>query len=392
MQLASLKIPECYVSCHDDYPAFIDILAEHADTSHAFLRASWYRAFASGQTLVATRDNGTVAAALPFSPIGSALMQISGVVGCYWPFRSALLHADATACELADILCDPVVFEKLAPAWRMGPAYLDARTTQLVMQASARAGWTVLVRELGKTWIFDLAEAADRNGGNWPRKSSRKRLAAYERTLMQQGELSYRFITGSDWSPGVLEALAQVERESWVGQRTDGKGAKFLRREQREQWQTALQDPEMAKALSAAILYLDDRPVAFSFDLRSGDIQYAIAGSYAEDMAEFRVGKIVTYRQLEAALQHGIRQVDLGAGDSGYKREMGAIEGSDVVDLLFVRYRKAAQLLAKAWGPEPAHLRKLTLASPHRVEIPLVYAKQISAAALAASAVIAIAE
>lgn len=392
MPLASNKAAEWDVLCHDDFPALIDHLAEQADPSHAFLRASWYGAFATGQTLVGTRDNGTVVAAIPFSPMGPAVMQISGVPGCYWPFRSALLHTDASVCELAEFLSSPIAFQKLAPAWRMGPALLQFRTTRLIMEASARAGWTVLVRDLGKTWIFDLAEAAEKNGGNWPRKSSRKRLAGYERSLAQHGELTYRFIRGADWSPDILDALAQVERESWVGQRTDGTGAKFLRPEQREQWQAALQDPEIATALSAAILYLDDRPVAFSFDLRSGDTQYAIAGSYAADMAEFRVGKIVTYRQLEVALRDGVRRVDLGTGDSGYKREMGATEGSDVVDLLFVRYRKAARLAAKAWGQEPAHLKKLTLGSAHRVEIPLAYAKQIAAAALVASAAIAIVE
>lgn len=392
MPVASIKSTEWDVLCHDDFPALIDRLAEQADPSHAFLRASWYGAAAKGQTLVATRDNGTVVAAIPFSPMGPAVMQISGVPGCYWPFRSALLHADASACELAEILSAPLAFEKLAPAWRMGPALLESATTRLIMEASARAGWTVLVRDLGKTWIFELAEAAEKNGGTWPRKSSRKRLAGYERGLAQLGELSYRYIRGADWSPDILDTLAKVERESWVGQRTDGKGAKFLRAEQRDQWQMALQDPEIANALSAAILYLDDRPVAFSFDLRSGDTQYAIAGSYAEDMAEFRVGKIVTYRQLEAALQDGVRRVDLGTGDSGYKREMGATEGSDMVDLLFVRYRKSAQLVAKAWGQEPAHLRKLTLGSPHRAEIPLTYVKQIAAAALAAGVAMAMVE
>ncbi|WP_324260607.1 GNAT family N-acetyltransferase [Altererythrobacter sp. H2] len=331
-------------------------------------------------------------AAIPLTRMGPDLLGAKGVPGSYWPCRSPLFSPDLHREELADLLADPLAATALAPLWRIGPANAADRATRMVMEASALAGWTVLVRELGETWLFDLAGAAQENGGNWPRKSTRKRLTGYERRLAQEGEVSWLQISGADWSAKVLEQLGRIEADSWVGKTTDGSGAKFLTPAQRARWQTALSDPVIADALSATILLLHARPIAFSFDLRSGDKQYAIAGSYAEDMAGFRVGKIVTCRQLEGALAQGVRLVDLGSGDSGYKREMGAVCGPALFDLLIVRQRKAALLLARNWGHEPADLRQMTLASPHRVDLPLPSLKHIAAAAALAGTAVVVAE
>jgi len=46
--------------------------------------------------------------------------------------------------------------------------------------------------------------------------------------------------------------------------------------------------------------------------------------------------------------------MDMGAGDSGYKRAMGAYPGYKMSDLLFVRNRMAARLLSAIWGREMA--------------------------------------
>jgi CelD/BcsL family acetyltransferase involved in cellulose biosynthesis len=53
---------------------------------------------------------------------------------------------------------------------------------------------------------------------------------------------------------------------------------------------------------------------------------------------------------MDEALAAGLGTLDLGAGDSGYKRDMGAVAGYDLAYLLFVRSRLAAPLLERAWG------------------------------------------
>ena len=69
-------------------------------------------------------------------------------------------------------------------------------------------------------------------------------------------------------------------------------------------------------------------------------------------MKRFNIGKLVNYRSMDDAIAAGQRSLDLGAGDSGYKSEMGATEGYELVDLLFVRHRPAALVMARMWGEE----------------------------------------
>lgn len=64
---------------------------------------------------------------------------------------------------------------------------------------------------------------------------------------------------------------------------------------------------------------------------------------------------------MDDAIAAGQRVLDLGVGDSGYKEEMGAVQGYAMTDLLFVRSRTAALLLARLWGKPllPARLSRL---------------------------------
>ena len=82
--------------------------------------------------------------------------------------------------------------------------------------------------------------------------------------------------------------------------------------------------------------------------------QYGIAGSYVEGLKHLGIGKLTNYRAMEDAIADGQSVMDMGAGDTGYKKDMGAVEGYDMADLLFVRSRSAARMLAQAWGEELA--------------------------------------
>jgi CelD/BcsL family acetyltransferase involved in cellulose biosynthesis len=45
----------------------------------------------------------------------------------------------------------------------------------------------------------------------------------------------------------------------------------------------------------------------------------------------------------------GVACIDWGAGDPGYKSEMGAVAGPAIVDHLFVRNRLLARLVRPFW-------------------------------------------
>ena len=344
------------VEMHEGFPEAIDGLATKAAPPRSFLRSAWYRAWAggSGHTMIMNSALGTAIAAVPTMKASSALPGFRTVPGCYWPFRSVLVADNVTAEDLAQALSQRLAIKALGPVWRMGPVSAQDSTTQRVLRAASLTGWNVLERPVGKSWFFDLA-----NGGGLPGKSTAKRLRQYERQLTKLGRVSWRRVTGAEWDQTTLDQLGKVEEESWVGRGTDGSGAKFLLPAQRALWRDALQDPHIADICQATILSLDDRPIAFSFDMLCETVQYAIACSFVEDMGQFRLGNIVTHRQLQYAREQGIATVDLGAGDLGYKRQMGAAEGEDHVDLLFVRGRIRAGLLALKWGPKPGRLKSL---------------------------------
>lgn len=391
MYMAKIAAAEVRTELIAGFPKILDRLSEESDPAFGFLRAAWYRAAArdNGHTLLARRADGSLLAALPSASIGPQIVGARSVPGSYWPFRGIVLSKYADPMELAAMLAGPEALRALAPAWRLGPVQADAGSTRLLCEGAAMAGWTVLQRSLGWTWTFALAEEV---ANGWPRKSSRKRMAGYARKLAEAGEVTWSHVSGPDWSVDVLDQLGKVEAHSWVGQKTDGSGAKFLRPHQRAVWETVLGDPVLAAALSATILKVGGRDVAFSFDLTAGETQYAIASSYVSDVSDCRAGKLVTYHQLERAARQGVRLVDLGAGDSGYKREMGAVVGSELIDIMFVRSRAAGQVVGMPWGQEPEHLKALTMASPHRDELVPANLRQLALAAALAGSTMAIVE
>lgn len=332
----------------------IDALAACNMSGRCFLRAAWYGAGGTrgARSLVLRGGDGAPLAIIPTIPFGPALAGARKVPGAYWPLRSPLLSPGCTPFDLAQALLDPAS-RSLGPVWRVGPARQDDPAILMLLEAAMQAGWTVLARTAGTGWVVDCAAA--RTAG-WPRPSTAKRFARLERRLGRIGTVAWQKVRGSDWDQSVLDALASVEAASWIAAKTDGSGAKFMAPHQRAAWQSALCDPVLAGMLCATILTLDGRALAFSFDLDDGSVRYGIAGTYRTDFAKHEVGKLANHRALADAVEAGQEVVDLGSGDSGYKREMGAVPGYQLFDYLFVRNRTAARVMARAWGEALSHV------------------------------------
>jgi len=334
------------------FPPVLDRLSAEAGAGYGFLRAAWFRAGAEGcgggRTLTVSRDGGRAMAAIPTIPFGPRLIGARKVPGSYWPFRSALVAPGCDPLELAQALAGKGA-RALGPAFRIGPVRLDSPAAETLAAAARQAGWQVLVRPGGTVWLIDLDAL---RAAGWPGARTARRMRVRAAKLAEQGKVGWRIVRGSDWSEAALAEMGRVEAESWIARTTDGSGAKFMTAAQRALWAEALGDPVLAGMLCATILTLDDRPVAFSFDCDDGAWQYSIAGSYAEDMSEFAVGKIVNQRVIADAITDGQSVLDMGTGDSGYKRDMGAERGYDLADLLFVRNPLAARLL-RGWWERP---------------------------------------
>jgi len=369
---------------HPGAPQSLDALSGAAPAEHRFLRAAWFDGSGAEATLLVHRD-GRPVAAFPTVPAGPPALGACAIAGLYWPFRNVLLAADADDGEIVRVLGAIRSGSKLGPLWRLGPVYRDDPTAVRLARLAPTAGWSVLTRPLGRTWILDVAELTAKSG-TWPRRSTLKRLDGYERTLSACGTLGVERIVGTGWSSDVLGALAEVERGSWIASATDRSGAKFMLPERRAFWERCIADPVLAEMISAVLVRLDGRPIAFSFDLTVGALQYGIAGTYDAAFGALNVGKLANERNLIWAVERGVTRFDWGAGDSGYKRSIGFTAGSEIVDLLFLRNPMAAALLRRRWerrrDSKPDDSRRLPLSRRQR----MLVASLATATAVAAMA------
>lgn len=332
----------------DGLSAALDTVADTGPASHHFLRYQWFAAALEAyggqvRTVVVASEAGP-AIGLPLTTLGPGWLGLATVPGCFWPFRS---FPAATA--------DPVAWDALlrllgrnVRGLRIGPVYDDDPALTALRAAAERNGWAGLPRTLGQSFLLDIA--AQRAAGPWPRNSTLRKNRFHEKHLAEHGEVGWEFV--EHWDEAAFAELAAVEEASWIAARTDGSDAKFTARGHGGFWRAAARDPVIAAVFHAALLRIDGRPAAFSFDLDAGATKYAIANSYDPRFSKHSPGKLLYYRNLIEAADRGIARVDWGMGDSGYKRTIGADEGPMIRDWLFLRPGLTAtvgRLLARFW-------------------------------------------
>lgn len=336
----------CEIRLEPGFPAAIDEVA--ADERHLFLRRAWFAAAGGDQasTLVATRPGGQVIAALPLVAAGPRAMGMRAVPGCYWPFRSFPIAADASDEELAALLSAPAARKALGRAWRLGPAMDNDPTASRLLRIAPRCGFTVLARGTATSHALDIGEMARTEP--WPRPSTLRNMHKHEKRLAKLGEVGFRFVSGSGWSGEVLDALGRIERNAWAGSRA-GADPKFVDPALRRGWETAIGDSAIADMLSVGILSIGGEPAAFSFGVDCKRTRYCIATSYDARFARHSPGYLIGYWTYQAAAKRGVEVLSLGAGDGGEKSSMGAAPEAELIDYLFVRSAALAALLKPFW-------------------------------------------
>lgn len=330
----------------DGLASAIDRVAEAAPATHRFLRYGWFAAALGAygghaRTLVATRE-GAPQLALPMVRRGPAALGLAAVAGSYWPFRGFPARADAEG-DVFDALVRALAREVRVLRW--GPVYDDDPVLLATIAAARGRGWVVLNRWVAWAYRLDLTPE------DFPRASTLKKNRFHEKHLAAHGAPDWSFLGGSAVTEALLGELAGVEARSWVGQRTDGRDAKFTRAGHGDFWRRAAADPDVAALMRVAALRVDGRLMAFQFDLDGGARRWAIANSYDPLVAKHSPGRLLAYRNLAAARGQGVAAVDWGAGDAGYKEIMGATNTVGIRDYLFVRpgAPALAALAAGAW-------------------------------------------
>lgn len=315
--------------------AALDPIAEASVPTHRFLRHQWYaaalRAYGGEASTLLVSAEETPVLALPMVAVGPAWLRLATVPGSYWPFRSFPVAESAGAEVLEAAL---VVLAQQVNVLRIGPVHEDDPAVAPLIEAARGRGWAVVARDVGRTFLLDMA--ALRAAGEWPRSSSLRRNRHHEKNLAAAGALDWRFLSSADW-PEAFDTLAAIEHASWISTRADGSDAKFTESGHGVFWRALADDPVLAGMICGALLSIGDVPTAFSFDLDMGELRYVIANSYDPAHAKHSPGKVLQYRNLAATLANGTARVDWGAGDSGYKGTFGAEPGAMIRDLLLLR-------------------------------------------------------
>lgn len=328
--------------------ATLDMLAETGDARFAFLRAQWFAANDAFEACIARRDDGSALAALPLC-VGRRMgpFAIKQIAGSYWPFRSIPMANHTDAASLAGTLEQAEFDKQLGTVWRLGPVSADDQAVNTLKHAARSAGWHILTRPLGTCFELDLGALAQ--SGAWPSAKTRRKNGWRKRRLGETGEVCCEFFTGTDWMPRQRKAMAEIEKQSWLGKLPDGGNTKFRDCEQRKYWENLCNDPGLAEKLFGSLMYIGETPAAFTFGVQSGDCRYYIANNYDDRFTKFGPGRVLLYEDFANAAERGIALVSWGLGDAGYKTEMGARPGPDVHDLLFVRNALLACALRRIW-------------------------------------------
>lgn len=327
-------------------PTELDAVAAAADPRHAFLRGAWFTACDGKRLSALMRGDGSPLVGFGLVDRRVGPVRIREVAGSYWPFRGMAVAADATAQELTAMFADGAMRHTLGRMWRLGPVFTDDPAIEKIRRAATGGGWTALTRQLGTSFEIDIrALLAD---GPWPRASTMKKNRWREKKLGEIGPLQVRRFTGITWASEDREAIASIERKSWLASEA-GAGLQFANERQRSIWEGIAADPDLAGRLRGSILWVGDAPAAFTFGLQVGPTLYQIANNYDERFAPFSPGRTLLIREFEQGARDGVERISWGSGDAGYKGEMGAQAGPEIVDLLFVRPALLAALLKRAW-------------------------------------------
>jgi hypothetical protein len=316
----------------------IDVAAAAAPPDRRFLVRAWFGDGPGLRTLSLRSSSNECLAALPLQRRGP----VSAVPGSYWPFRSFPV-ADVPSRHLATLLRTPAARRALGLAFRLGPVCEDDPALALLTKALAGASYTLIQREVGRCFVHRVEDLLAE--GPWPHASAIQRNARRERQLQAHGPVQWRFVRGAAWTAEIFDQLAAIEQASWLGE--TGGDRKFSDPDERRRWERLAQDPSFSDYMSACLLLVGDRPAAFSFDLDVGTTRFGIASGYDPAFHQQSPGRLLHYRNTEEAIRRGIRLINWGCGDSGYKRQLGATPGPRLLDCLFVRNLPGFEALAR---------------------------------------------
>ena len=292
---------------------------------HAYLPDSGWRG-----PLTVVRVPG---AEVAFARKRTGKLHLWSLGGYYWPWRGVAVEPGGGEPALAG-LCAELTRRPRGTVLGMGPLIDGDTDTQRFVTLLRARGWRGLKQVTGQ--VFELALPASAqalqaqvSGSLW------KNIAYLRRRLDKQGPVTterHRLTVAQ--AGALLQRAALVEQASWVAQQ--GGDVKLVGAPNQAYWSRLAQHcdgPEVVLWL----LSCGARDIAYSLHLEHGQTMCIVANGYDEEFKASSPGSLLSLDIFRDAIGRGLRLVDWGQGDSGYKQRWGALPGARMTNLILFR-------------------------------------------------------
>ena len=208
-----------------------------------------------------------------------------------------LIHKDHAPSVVVAWL-DAIASGRLPRVWRLRDLRTEGPLAALIAGLAAHRGMaTAVVNGYRRPVLTRLAGGFEQHLGTAIAKSRRKDIERAVRRLREQGELRFERCDTADAVQRRIEQFLALERAGWKG----AGGSAFLCR---------ADDAAFARAAFAGIpgrqclasmdsLLLDDRPIAFSINIASGNTAFTPKCTYDETYRKWSPGLVLEYLVIE---------------------------------------------------------------------------------------------
>lgn len=199
--------------------------------------------------------------------------------------------------------------------WTVAHFYKVRQSSALVQQISSQSRW-VVTKSRPSPYV-DLTQGIDfaRAGTS---KEHRRAIRRRTRRLEEIGQLTFVDHPPVRDVAAVLDRGLELEAKGWKGERG---GAVLCRPELERLYRAMAVVSDQNGWLRLSTLNLDERMVAFAYDIVYGARRYGMLSAYDEtpEMSRLSVGSILVDRMLEQSAKDGLRSYEFGHGSSGWK-------------------------------------------------------------------------
>lgn len=272
-------------------------------------------------------------AEIAFARKRAGKLDVWALGGYYWPWRGVAVEPGAGEQALSGLAAE-LTRRPCGPLLRMGPIIDGDTDTQRFVSLLRTHGWRGLKQETGQVFELSLpasmeAMQAQVSGSLW------KNIAYQRRRLDKQAAVSAeRHQLTAEQALPLLQRAALVEQASWVAQQ--GGEVKLVGAQNQDYWSRLAQQRD-GPAVVLWLLSCGDRDIAFSLHLEHGQTMCIVANGYDEAWKASSPGSVLSVDIFRDAIGRGVRLVDWGQGDSGYKQRWGAQPGARMLDLILFR-------------------------------------------------------